>query len=439
MGRSTRRAALAACAALFLVTAGCSSGANPTSTTARTDATTPAETTEATATTSPTTTTQGTWSPNASVGQYPPGVADNGTLVNASALVDAHVAATANRSIAFTSAWTLENESHLRRYVRGASETPYYSVYNRTIDGWRDTEQFYSTGSRGYARMTFENETVYSVLQNAHYTRGAWTRDSSFDPQSTLWLSLNRGNYTVNGTVERGDRTFVQLTADEAVPDKKQFVSAYEGTVLVTPEGRRLRHRGILRENPLRPRGTGRRREQHSRREFDNGRHRVEWSGPPRWVAELPQLSLSIVENGHAVEIRNTGGETLPANATFRADGSTEPVFGPAPRPLLRSDDHGTVTTESPLEPGDAVYVTAGADGKASSFALHDDPTRGEYAFASASLREGYDNVYYRLLTGIESPPWQNESSYRAGALAHPLGLEASRHLNSRAHRRRCG
>jgi hypothetical protein len=390
MKPSTRRAVLAACTALLLVTAGCSGGANPT-----TGTTTDGATPTATATSTPTTGTD-TWSPNASVEQYPPGVADNGTLGNASALVEAHASATANQATAFTVEWAGQNETGVRRYVRGENPTPYYSVFDRTTDGKRTTEQFYSTGSHGFLRVTFDDQTVYQVHQN--YTMGvqAWTRNSSASPQYTLKRELASGNYTINGTVERGGRTFVQLSADEVSASWSDFYAAYEGTVLVTPEG-------VVHDLE-----SSRTAESDSETEptdvsitVDTD---VEWSGPPSWVTDLPQLSLSIVEDGRAVEIRNTGGTAVPANTSFDVAGSEEATLSGRP---TRGDIEGTVTTDERLEPGEAVYVTAGADGSPSSFALHDDPTSGEYTFGSAGLRGRHQNVSYWLATGIQT--FENE------------------------------
>jgi len=391
MSRPTRRAVLAACAAALLVTAGCSGGANPTSTT--TGATADATTTPPTE----------TWSPNASVEQYPPGVADNGTLANASALVDAHVAETADRATAFTYAWTTGNESFERRMVSGADPTPYYSTYNRTTNEGRIEEEFYATASHSYARIAHENypesqlnnETVYPVLQNSTPTAAgvsAWTRDSLAGPENALRRQLTSGNYTVNGTVERGDRTFVQLTADEPSAAQSDFYAAYEGTVLVTPEG--VVHEVDASTVSERD-GEETRTDLSMTLDTD-----VEWSGPPSWVGDLPQLSLSIVEGGQAVEIRNTGGTAVPADTAFELVGSEERTLAGRPS---RGDIEGTVTLDASLEPGDAVYVTAGADGSASSFALHDDPTQGEYTFGSAGLTGGSENVYYRLATGIRT------------------------------------
>ncbi|MFC3476751.1 hypothetical protein [Halobacterium litoreum] len=379
----TRRAALAVCAALLLVTAGCSGGANPTST-ATTTGDTPTD-----ATTTPPTE---TWSPNASVEQYPPGVADNGTLVNASALVDAHFEATANRASAFTVEWDSQSENGVRRYVRSADGTPYYSVFNRTSDGVRTTEQFYATGSHGYSRVTVDDETVYRVYQNNTRGVSAWTQDSTAGPRDSLSRQLASGNYSVNGTVERGGQTFVQLSADEVSQDRSGFYAAYEGTVLVTPEG--VVHE-VDASHTTESDGETVQTEASITVDTD-----VEWSGPPSWVGDLPQLSLSIVEGGQAVEIRNTGGTALPADTSFDVVGSEERTLAGRPS---RGDIEGTITLDASLEPGDAVYVTAGADGSASSFALHDEPTRGEYTFGSAGLTGGSENVYYRLATGIQT------------------------------------
>jgi hypothetical protein len=372
MSLPTRRAVLAVCVALLLVTAGCTTGATPTSTT------TPTPTS--------------TWSPNASVDQYPPGVADNGTLTNVSALADAHFEATANEPMVFTQQLELPNETIVRSYARGASPTPYYSTSNRTTDEIHTTEQFYSTGSHGYSRVTIPNRTGYQVMQNDTAIVGPWTRDDIFGPQIALENAFISGNYSVNGTVERGGRTFVQLTADEPSPtDWGTSLTSYEGTALVTPDG-------VVYDT-----------EQSFVRDRDDTTKRVnssitletgiDWSGPPSWVGDVPHLSLSIVEDGHAFEIRNTGGVTLPANASFRVGGSNEYAMDH----VSIGDEFGTVTTDAPLEPGDAVYVTASADGNSKSVTLHDDPTRGEYTFVTASVAGTHEPFYYQLVTSDKS------------------------------------
>jgi len=125
----------------------------------------------------------------------------------------------------------------------------------------------------------------------------------------------------------------------------------------------------------------------------------VDWSGAPSWVATVPHLSISTVEDGHALRIRNTGGAALPANASFTVSVSNETVWGSP----IHGDVTGTVTTAERLEPGDAVYVTVGPDGDPSSFALHGERVRGEYTIVAAGVTGSHANVSYRLETGSES------------------------------------
>lgn len=134
-----------------------------------------------------------------------------------------------------------------------------------------------------------------------------------------------------------------------------------------------------------------------------------EWA-EPSWLADVPRLSVSLVEDGRAVEIRNTGGATLSANATFRVFGREAPIDWGPPAPFIDTGAAGNVTSGS-LAPGEAVYVTAGADGAASSFALHDDPTAGEYAFGSASVRGGNQNLTYQLQTGFAPSQEDDEAN----------------------------
>ncbi|WP_049981429.1 hypothetical protein [Halolamina rubra] len=370
-----RHAALAVCVALLLITAGCS-GVTP-----RTDSST------GTATATPT----ASWAPDASVDQYPPGVAANGTLTNVTALLDAHFAATATQPMALTHEWTAPNESGVRRYAHGADSTPYYSAFNRTVDGDRTTEQFYWTGSHGYSRVTFDDQTRFSVFQNATGGVDAWTHDDVFGKRSTLRTALVGGNYSVNGTVERGDRTFVRLKADEVSPSRTTIYEAYQGTVLVTPEG-------VVYDVDTSLVGTSNATNERLESSISLDTD-VDWSGAPPWVADLPHLSIATVENGHALEIRNAGETALPANASFTVSVSNETVWGSP----LHGDATGTVTTSERLEPGDSVYVTVGRDGNPSSFALHRERARGEYTIVAAGVRGAHDGVSYRLETGSKS------------------------------------
>ncbi|MCG1003530.1 MULTISPECIES: hypothetical protein [Halobacterium] len=371
MRSPTRRAALAACVALLLVTAGCSGGTN---------------------TPSPTT---GTWSPNVSVDQYPPGVADNGTLANSTVLADAHFAATANESVRLTTEANRSNYTSVKTYAHGDGPTPFYATIDRTENGNRIVSESYQTGEYGFVRHKVENRntTLYRVTQNTTTpgTDGWLTDGDPFDVEYRLATQFVLGNYTVNGTVERGGRTLVELTADEPAPDA-DIAPTYNGTALVTPEG------VVHRVEASYDYGTGDDRESvETSLSLDAD---AEWTGQPSWVDSLPQLSVSIVEDGRALELRNTGGATLSANTTFEAYGM-ESLEGWEAR--IFPDVTGTVTTDAPLEPGEAVYVTADENG--TSFALHDDRARGEYAFAAAKLHHRGGGTVYSLVTGLEHRP----------------------------------
>jgi len=387
----TRRAALALGVGVLLVTAGCLGVTNPTDT----DSSPAPETAEcsydATGTAS---ITNGTWSPEVSTDQYPPGVADNGTLTNVSTLLDAHFGVTANTSMALR----LESSRHsfVRTLVHGPDRVPFYSTHSETHDRERVETEFYRVDQSGFARVSLPNETRHVVHQNAS-TGGisAWTKYGGLgSPENEINGLLDGGNYSVNGTVERGDRTFVQLTTG---PDSLETGHITNGTALVTPGGLVYDVNAtvvqITGENTERRLGVS--------MSLDTD---VEWCGAPSWVGDLPQLSLSIVEDGQAVEIRNTGGAALPANTTFDVEGEAEPVIDS--RLPLRSEQNGTVTTDTRLEPGEVIYMTANGEGVEASFALHDDPTRGEYTFGAAGIRGGNETVYFRLLTGVEPPEW---------------------------------
>ncbi|SEV98747.1 hypothetical protein [Halobacterium jilantaiense] len=391
----TRRAALAVAVAALLATAGCLGGLTPTDTSSS-----PTNDTQTcTYDTSKRTIDSGTWSPDASVEQYPPGVADNGTLVNASTLLDAHFAVVANTSMQFRLEATIgdTNETRVRTLTHGPERTPFYSTLEEGPEGERLRTEFYRGDSNGFARVAFDNETRHIVYQNAT-TAGisAWTGyDGIGSPQNSFYAVLEGGSYSVNGTVERGDRTFVQLTTSEDSLDTGHITN---GTVLVTPEG--VIYDVDATVVQLAGEDDERRNDISNTLTTD-----VEWCGAPSWVDSTPHLSLSIVEDNHTVEIRNTGGAAVPANTSFELTGSEDPELGPG-HPS-RGDVKGTVATDERLEPGDTVYVTAGADGSASSFALHDDPTRGEYTFGSAGLTGVHGNVSYRLSADAGTYPFE--------------------------------
>ena len=393
MRSPTRRAALAVSVALLLVTAGCLGGTAPTGPSASPTPET-AECTYDVSTNASNAT--GTWSPNASVEQYPPGVADNGTLTNASTLLNAHFTVTANTSMALRLESSRDNV--VRTLVHGPDRTPFYSTWSETHDGEQFETEFYGTESHGFARASKPNETLHFVYQNVTSSVRAWTAYETFGGLEDNIPLLYDGNYTVNGTVERGDRTLVELTLDE---DSLGPDYTTNGTLLATPDG--VVYDADVSVVKTSDDAPGQGFEASMSLNTD-----VEWCGPPSWVADVPQLSLTIVEDGHAVEIRNTGGATLPANTSFSVYGKEEPVEPVGgPRVPVRSEQNGTVTTDVRLEPGEAVYVTAGADGTPSSFALHDDPTRGEYSFGAVGVTGGKESVGYRLLTGVTTPEWE--------------------------------
>jgi hypothetical protein len=396
MRSPTRRGALAAVSvAVLLVTAGCLGVTNPTNsgTPAANNSTNGAgERCSYDGAATPTTAT-GTWSPNAPIDQYPPGVAANGTLRNGTVLVDAHFDATANQSMALRTEASLHDR--VRTLVHGPDRTPLYSTYAETVDRGRVETAFYGFEETGLARISLPNETGYSVYQNTSFTDGlsAWTNYDDFGLLGFhVYPLVEGGNYSVNGTVERGGRTFVELTTGE---DSLETGHITNGTVLVTPDG-------VIHDvDATAVQQTG---ENETRRidvslTVDTD---IEWCGPPSWTAEVPQLSVSIVADGRAVEIRNTGGAPLPANTSFKVRASEEPMV--YPRLPRRSADNGTVTTSARLEPGEAVYVTASADG--SSYTLHEQPTRGEYTFGAAGFVGETEQSYFRLLAGVDSPDW---------------------------------
>jgi hypothetical protein len=143
-------------------------------------------------------------------------------------------------------------------------------------------------------------------------------------------------------------------------------------------------------------------------------RFQVLWTARTTWCGRCPASTSIFIPRFAECEIRNTGGAALPANATFRVAATNETTWA-AP---TTGDASGTGTTTERLEPGEAVYVTAGADGSAPSFALHTDLTGGECTFRSVSVRGGVGNVRYRLVTGTKSARHQRESTNRSDGTA---------------------
>lgn len=404
MTSPTRRVAIVVCVALLLVGAGCSGNPATPSATSRqptstagpvggTTTNTSTSTSTTTGTTSIPTTPSGTWSPNAPAERYPPGVAANGSLTNVSALVDAHVEATANQPVVFTSAVSSPDERRVRRYAHGATPTPYYSTQVRTSNEGQVVTEYYQTGSTGLLQLASDTRTAYTVTQNTSVYSYGWLTDGARGPRRSLETILMTGNYSVNGTVERNSRTFIQLTADEPSPRGTElWTSEYEGTVLVTPEGTIY---NVDTSSVVKRDGANESVAVSMMLDTD-----VTWPGPPSWVTDLPHLSIAIVENGHALEIRNTGGAALPANTTFQvyAKNATQRPIYVAPGGTRGATE--TITTTARLKPGDAIYVTATTDGTSPSFTLHDEPTRGEYTFGAAKIQRG-GTITYSLVTGV--------------------------------------
>ncbi|NIC00992.1 hypothetical protein [Halobacterium sp. R2-5] len=388
MTASKRRAALAVGVALLLVTAGCSGGTTPSSTTENTD--TPTTTTTATpTTTASSTTTAGTWSPNVSVEQYPPGVADNGTLTNHSELINAHFDATANKSMELTYRESPSSQEDVYRYAHGSNKTPFLTFSNRSDETVQMVEERYQTDTHGYERMTGNNGHHYFVTQNEIRDGFLWVTEPEQTARYELTGFFYAGNYTVNGTVERDGRTFVELTANESTFDN---VSSYDGRALIAPEG--VIHSAELSLPD--PETEGEYYNYSASLDTD-----VNWSGAPSWVADLPHLSVSMVEDGHALELRNTGGATLPANASFEVYVKNMSTGNQTDIHRSNADATGNITTGAPLEPGDAVYVTGHTEENSTSFTLHDERVRGEYRFPTAKIVGKHENIQFELVTGL--------------------------------------
>lgn len=375
----TRRWPVAVCVALLLVVAGCGG------TTAPTDTATPSGT--ATTTGSPSETPTET----RSEGQYPPGVDDDGDLADVTALLDAHEAETADRTVGYSYQWSGPASSAERRYVRRANGTAYRSVFNRTIGEDSVSEEFYWSDGRGYSRFRFDNQTRYAVVQNTTELVTAWTHATGGGgPRAVLQVILSAGNYSVDGTVERDGRTFVRLTATEPDSSVDHSTEYYDGTVLVTPAGVVYSVDATYGDEA----GSGVTERATMSLELTTD---VEWAGTPAWIDELPRLAISTVEDGRTLAIQNTGGTALPANVTFVVAVADVAVDRPFEQGVT-----GTVATTGPLAPGDIRYVTVDGEASSPTFTLHDDPTQGEYAIRAAGIQARHGNVTYWLATGVD-------------------------------------
>lgn len=207
-------------------------------------------------------------------------------------------------------------------------------------------------------------------------------------PGNTLSLTLATGNYSVDGAAERNGQTLVRLTAEEVSPNGRSMeIEGYEGAVLVTPDAVIYQ---INASFDRRVEGTTDHYEQSMTLETDPG-----WMWPPSWVAKLPHLSLSVVEDGQALELRNTGGAALPAGMSFNLCVGNATEYSK----VCVGDTTATVSTDRRLEPGDAIYITGDTEGDASTFALHDERERGEYTYQSASVYGESENHIYQLAT----------------------------------------
>lgn len=360
MNSRTRLAALTVSIALLLVFAGCSGGM----------------------------TTNANETANISADQYPPGVAENGTLTDVNALFDAHYNQTADEPISLTINISNPNASTVFHYIHGADGMPTYYAVNRTKNDNRRVTEFFKSGSNAYVRAGYANTEEYIVAQNVTVQGAPAPIDNGrLSPGTYLVTTLANGNYSVDGVVERNGRTLVRLTADEVSPaGKNRRTMRYEGTALVTPDGVVYT---VNANYDLQIDGSTTHYEQSNTLDTEEV-----WTGPPSWTDDLPHLAVSIVEDGHALELQNTGGEVLPADVTFR---------------VSTGNATGTVITHERLEPGDSFYVTANTNGNTSSFSLHEERMRGTYEFEEVTITGEDENIFYRLSPNCaEYSPCQN-------------------------------
>lgn len=172
----------------------------------------------------------------------PPGVAD-GTLTDASALVDAHGDTLLDTGYAYSLSVVGSQPNRtanvtFRDYATvGPDLSTYQSQSRQTGTGPTTVTTIWSNGSVTLSRLQTESETRYSTAQDAQIR-------SRVTGESVLEGYLRGGNYTVAGTEQRDSRTLTRLTADEYVKQTDESmpapsnVSAFDATVLADGAGR---------------------------------------------------------------------------------------------------------------------------------------------------------------------------------------------------------
>jgi hypothetical protein len=295
----------------LLVLAGCSAGVGGPPTAADT-ATDGAPTTDVATT------------PTLSGTPLPPGVRADGS-VNETALARAH--AEALNGTAYR--W------HARSATDGVTSTnvTVHAGPNGTLvvdDG--PVEYRWSTGAVGGTYRPSASESPAYTFAETDVTErsaGSGTGLVSFG----LSVRITTGEYRAVGTVDRDGESLIELRATEPGGRYGAALAAYEGTLLVGPDG-------VVRS------ASGRVARADEGNRTTTFEHRVDPSvdapTPPAWYDRLPRGRLTLTDDGAAATLTLTGGEALPAGTTLELS--------------ARGERHRLALDES-LAPGETVSL----------------------------------------------------------------------------------
>lgn len=315
------RRTLAVLLVALLALAGCTAAPGaPTETTEPADSSTPADT---------------------PAGETPPGVAD-GRLANASALVQAHETALAERGFA----------ASVTRSVNGTDVASYDVVAapglaTYTLGGTRTAGDAGTTAVSLWANESIRLVKYTSDGESRYQATKPEAEHASPYPLGSVARHLRAGDFTVAEESTAEGETV--LVADDVVPDAGEagrFADAesFEGRAVVDASGR-------VRSLNVTVAGS---RDTVSIT-FELRRTAVESVDRPAWVQDIPadamvtpQLAVD-VRDGRVLTVRNEAGDPVPANATIV---------------VTTNDTTYSAAFDAPLPPGEGRYAAiAASDG----------------------------------------------------------------------------
>lgn len=283
--------------------------------------------------------------------QYPSGVNDTG-LYNATALLDAHGSALADRAYV-AELWV--NGSI--RYANGTLENARHWVGRADGDGRTRTAYNQTGGLSGDERRDRWTNGTLSLTRHVSESgldeTNTWYRRSDGDVETSdgrvarnLAAYLAVGNYTTRSIERRGGETRLVLAADGldgAGESDGGRIEAYDGRLVVAETGRVVSANVSFVANR-----TGFEKPIHSTVSYESRRvgGDVAVDRPPwfdRAVDRAPRVSIDLsVVDGRYVEVTNTGEDPIPEGAYFT---------------LLQNGSGSGGAHDAPLSPGESVYL----------------------------------------------------------------------------------